>query len=49
METASHFICKDCLHTQYDVLESPHSKGEGSGLIKDRLRIDLTGVQGIVT
>ncbi len=29
METASHFICKDCLQTQYDALESPHLKGEG--------------------
>jgi hypothetical protein len=34
METASHFIRKDCLQTKYDMLKSPFS--EVNILIKDR-------------
>jgi hypothetical protein len=33
METASHFICKDCIQTLYEVLESPHPKAEGNGYL----------------
>ncbi len=36
METASHFKPKDCLQTLHDVLESPHLKGGGLELIRDR-------------
>ncbi len=43
METAPHFICKDCLQTSYDALKSPCLKGVcgGGELITDRVRIDL--------
>ncbi len=29
MEAESHFICKDCLKTYHEALESKRSEGEG--------------------